>query len=122
MQVNTSIDSSKQAFDPWAGTQALRAPAPQIYKNATNQSHFADIYKPLAQKEAVNVSREATQQQGQYYNAAADAQNRSVLSGLGLLAKQKENAQQRQLAAQDMAYGWARDLMGGFNGILGGLL
>ena len=83
------------------------------------QESFDDNYAAYAPKAAMDLERANTQAQGEYYNQAADAQNRGALQGLGLLGQQRSNAYGRQNAMQDMQYKWMNDIMGG---VLGGLL
>ena len=122
MQMRTSIDANKSVYDPSSAMAGLQASPPRLYRDSGTQQNFADIYAPAAHKASMDLSRADTVEQGKYYNQAADAQNQSVLAGLGLMGKQQANAQQRNLAMQDMAYGWAKDMLGGFNSALGGLL
>lgn len=91
-----------------------------MYGNPAVQQHYADIYAPYAQKAAVDIGRANTQAAGEFTNRANAAQNQAVLAGLGQLAKQQANAQDREAAMQDMAYGWMKNMMN--NGALGGLL
>jgi hypothetical protein len=120
-QVYTNIDTGPQ-FDPSAGAQRLQAPGPKQYKSAPVQQHFEDNYAPQAHQNAMEFSRAATGNAANYHQAATQAQNQSVLGGLGLLNTQMRNAYQRQNAAQDMAYGWMNDMVGGMGNVLRGLL
>lgn len=122
MQYRTSIDPSTQGYDPNPGMKRLQASPPSLYKDKATQQHFADVYRPEGQKAAMDLSRANSQAQAGYSDKAQDAQNQSVLSGLGLLGKQQDNMFQRQQAQQQMAYGWLNDIYGGMNSLLGGLL
>lgn len=120
-QVYTNIDTGPQ-FDPSAGMKRLQAPGPTQYKHPAVQQHFQDNYRPQAQQQAMELDRANTGNAAGYHQVATQAQNQSVLGGLGLLNRQQQNAYQRQNAAQDMAYGWMNDMVGGMGNILKGLL
>jgi hypothetical protein len=118
----TSIDSSKQVFDPTQGQARLRQkPGVQFRAPAANQ-HFQDVYRAQGQKAAVDLGRAATENQNQYYMTAQKAQDQSVLAGLNAMAQRQANAYQRQSEADRIRYGFLNDIMSGSTGLLGGLL
>jgi len=86
------------------------------------QQTFDDTYRAMGQKAAMDLSRASTQAQNEYYNRAADIQNRGALQGLQLLGQQRSDAYQRQNAIADMQYKWMNDIFSGTTGLLGGLL
>lgn len=115
MQVYTNIGTAVPQVPP------PRMPAaPGQYGSQAVQQHFSDLYRPAAQKAVVDLGRAQTQAAADYTSRATAAQRQAALAGLGLLAQQRQNAQQRDLEMQDMAYDWMRQ-MGG-SGVLGGLL
>lgn len=119
MRVNTNIDASV----PYAhknGAARLQSGPPQMYGSAAVQQHYDDVYAPFAQKAAMDLGRANTQAAGDFTNRANAAQNQAVLAGLSQLSKQQANAQDREAAMQDMAYGWMKNMMN--NSALGGLL
>lgn len=118
----TKIDSTKQIFDPSRGQQRLRSAPGQMFRSAGANQHFADTYRAQGQKAAMDLGRASTENQNAYYQASQKAQDQSVLSGLGLLSQQQANAYQRQAQADQMKYRFMEDIMGGSQGILGGLL
>jgi len=122
MQFQTSINPQTPGYDPAAGMKRLQAAPPKLYGDPSTQQHFADVYRQEGQKQAMDLSRMNSQAQAGYAQKAQDAQNESVLAGLGLLGKQRDNAQQRQQSQQQMAYGWLNDIYGGMSSLLGGLL
>lgn len=119
MRVSTNINAAIP-YDSAPAAKRLQGGAPQVYGNAAVQQHYDDVYAPYAQKAAVDIGRANTQAAGEFTNRANAAQNQAVLAGLGQLAKQQANAQDRDAAMQDMAYGWMENIMK--NSALGGLL
>ena len=121
-EYQTTIDSTKQIFDPTQGQRRLTGkPAVQFQSPAVNQ-HFQDVYRAQGQRAAVDLGRASTQNQNAYYQTAQKAQDQSVLAGLGLLAQQQANEYQRQTEADRIRYKWMEDMMSGPKGLLGGLL
>lgn len=119
MRAFTNI-STAAPYDAAPGMRRLQEPAPQAYDDAAVQQHYADVYAPASQKAAVDLGRANTMAAGAYANRANAAQNQAALAGLGQLAKQRSNAQDREAAMQEMAYGWMKNMMN--NSALGGLL
>jgi hypothetical protein len=122
MQFNTSINPQARGYDASAGMRRLEAEPPRFYGDPSLQQHFSDVYRQEGKKQAMDLSRMNSQAQAGYTQKAQDAQNESVLAGLGLLGRQRDNAQQRQQSQQQMAYGWLNDIYGGVSSLLGGLL
>lgn len=121
MNFYTNI-STKTPYDPKQGMAKLQAPAPQFSQNQAVQQNFADNYRPVAQKGAMDLSRQGTMAAADFRQKATQAQNNAVLAGLGTLNTQQRNAMDRNQAMQKMAYGFMGDMMGGFGNVLGGLL
>jgi hypothetical protein len=117
-----AINPNKQIYDPSAGMGRLTDTPSGAYAPYGAQQTFDDTYRGMGQKAAMDLSRSNTQAQNQYYDQAADLQNRGALQGLGLLGQQRSNAYARQGAAENMQYKWMNDLFGGATGLLGGLL
>lgn len=118
----TSIDSTKQVFDPSQGQARLTKQPPVAFQSPAATQHFQDVYRGQGQKAAVDLGRAATENQNNYYATAQKAQDQSVLAGLGLLGEQQANAYQRQSIADQMRYKYLEDIMSGPKGLLGGLL
>lgn len=116
MQTYTGIHNRSPVYQP------KEFGGPVKYGSGSVQQHFGDVYRQHAQEQAVNLDRANTKMAGDYYANAQQAQNQSVLSGLGLLNTQQQNAWQRQLEQQKMAYGLMNDITGGITGMLKGLL
>lgn len=117
MQTYTGIQNQSPVYGL---TQQGKAPKP--YASSAINQHFGDVYNQQAQESRVALDRANTKAAGDYYSNAQQAQNQSVLAGLGLLSKQQDNAWRRQNAQSQMAYGLMNDITSGFSGMLKGLL
>jgi hypothetical protein len=115
-----NINPGEQVYDPQFGQANLTASAGAAYAKHGAQDTFNNVARGFGQKAAMDLGRANTQSQNQYYDNAANAQNRGALQGLQLLGEQQSNAYQRQSALENMQYKWMNDMMGG--GLLGGLL
>lgn len=109
-QYTGSINPNRQIYDPSAG---MAQAAPSAYAKYGAQSAFDNNYRAAGQQAAMDLGREATQAQNQYFGRAADSQNRGALRGLGLLSEQND-------ALESMRYKWLNDMMSG--NPLGGLM
>jgi len=114
-----SISPNKRIYDASSAAGATQETPNVGYGRYGAQDAFEDNYRALAPKAAMDLMRANTQSQNEYYNKAADIQNRGALTGLGLLGQQRANAYQRQDAERGMQYKWMNDIM---SGVLGGLL
>jgi hypothetical protein len=117
-----SINPNSQGFDAAPGMKRLAASPSAAYAPYGAQQTFDDTYRAMGQKAAMDLSRASTQAQNEYYNRAADIQNRGALQGLQLLGQQRSNAYDRQNSMENMQYKWMNDIFGGMTGVLGGLL
>ena len=117
-----AIDPNKQIYDPAAGMGRLTESPSAAYAPYGAQSTFDDTYRAMGQKAAMDLSRGTTQAQNEYYNQAADVQNRGALQGLNLLGQQRSNAYDRQNAQENMQYKWMQDMFRNGSNLLGGLL
>lgn len=91
MQYQTAIDATKQVYNPAQSQKNLQAPAPMKFASPAATQHGQDVYRGIGQNAAVNVGRNATQAQNQYYLAAQRAQDQSVLGGLANLQQEQAN-------------------------------
>lgn len=117
LQTYTGIHNNSPVYTP-----SKQGAAPHPYKSSAVNQHFGDVYNAQAQEANVALDRANTKNAADYYSNAQQAQNQSVLSGLGLLNTQQQNAWQRQNAQTQMAYGLMNDILGGYTGMLKGLL
>lgn len=117
-----AINPNTPVFDPEPGMKRLTQTPSAAYAPYGAQQTFDDTYRAMGQKAAMDLSRNTQQAQNQYYNQAADVQNRGALQGLQLLGQQRSNMYDRQNAVEGMQYKWMNDIFGGATGLLGGLL
>jgi hypothetical protein len=122
MNFTGAINPNARAYDPAGGMERLTSSPSAAFAPYGAQATFDDTYRAMGQKAAMDLSRSTTAAQNQYYNQAADVQNRGALEGLRLMGQQKANAFQRQNASSDMQYKWMNDMMQGAGSMLGGLL
>ena len=122
MNYTGSINPNLRQFQPEAGMARLTSSPSAAYAPYGAQATFDDTYRAMGQRAAMDLDRSSTEAQNQYYNQAADVQNRGALQGLQLMGQQQSNAYQRQNAVSDMQYKWMNDMMSGANSLLGGLL
>jgi len=120
-QYQTSIDATRQVYDPTRSLERLRAnPGFQFASPAAN-SHANDLYRYMGQSNAVGLGRDATKAQMGYALPALQAQNQSVLGGLANLTQQTANRGQESSAYDSMRYRWLNNTIGQAFGALGGL-
>jgi len=120
-QYQTSIDATRQIYDPTKSLARLRAsPGFQFASPAAN-AHANDLYRYMGQSNAVGLGRDATKAQMAYAIPALQAQNQSVLGGLANLTQQTANRGQESSAYDSMRYRWLNNTIGQAFGALGGL-
>ena len=86
--------NSEAAFPTPAHQQAVQGMAAQQTPYA-GQNH-QDIFRGLQQRGAVDLSRYAQQKQDEYESAASSAQRELALSGLTMMGRASDNAQDMQ--------------------------
>jgi hypothetical protein len=86
--------NSNASFPTPAHQQAVQGMATQPSPYA-GQNH-QDIFRGLQQRGAVDLSRYAQQKQDEYESAASNAQRELALSGLTMMGRARDNAQDMQ--------------------------
>lgn len=122
MNYRTSIDATKSIYQPEASQRRLTQEAPLRFQSPAATQHAQDVYRGQGQAAAVNMGRNATQAQNQYYQAAQRAQNDSVLGGLANLSQEQSNRYAESQAADQIRYRFLNDMLGSAFGALGGLM
>lgn len=112
MNYTTGIDATKKVYDPAKSQQNLQAPAPLKFAAPAATQHAQDVYRGQGQNAAVNLGRNATQAQNQYYTAAQSAQNQSVLGGLANMQQQQANQYGEALATDQIRTRLMNDMFG----------
>lgn len=118
MNYKTAIDATRKVYDPSQSQKNLQSPAPLTFGSPAATQHAQDVYRGVGQNAAVNMGRNATQAQNQYYLAAQRAQDQSVLGGLANLSQEQANRFGEAQAAEQNRY----RLMSSMFGALGGLM
>lgn len=118
MQYKTAIDATKKVYDPSQNQKNLQAPAPLAFRSPAATQHAQDVYRGVGQNAAVNMGRNATQAQNQYYLAAQRAQDQSVLGGLANLQQEQANRFGEAQSAEQTRYKLMNDMFGALKGLI----
>ena len=118
MQYKTAIDATKQVYDPSQAQKNLQAATPLKFSSPAATQHAQDVYRGVGQNAAVNMGRNATQAQNQYYLAAQRAQDQSVLGGLANLQQEQANRFGEAMSEEQARYRLMNDMFGALKGLM----
>jgi len=107
---NSSINPQQQVFNPQAGMQQMQAP-PAHYANTPGAQAAMHSNVGVGQANAALFDRQNTQNQGQYYNQATQAQYGGALAGLGQSQRSSAAMGQRRNRMFGMGTNIASQLM-----------